>query len=109
MHEVPSVERAQPCVSTRITGAHEPPEHVRSVQVRDCVPVVPHVPENPPHAPKPGHDVVPHDIPSVDVRVQACISVESLGTQLFDAQWNVRTVRLCVPLVAQLLPKLHAP
>jgi hypothetical protein len=55
------------------------------------------------------HAVVPHIVPSV-VREQLCISVVSLGVHALDAQWNVRTVRDCVPIVVHESAKFpHAP
>jgi hypothetical protein len=44
------------------------------VQLRDCEPLSPHVPEKLPHPPHAPHVVVPQLVPSV-VRVHVCVSV----------------------------------
>ena len=51
MHIVPSVLREHACICVCATAPHAPPAHVMSMHVRLCVPLVPHVPEKPPHAP----------------------------------------------------------
>lgn len=49
---LPVTLRVQLCVSVRLTVVQVPLEHVRSVAVRDCVPVRSQELENPPQLPQ---------------------------------------------------------
>jgi len=95
--EVPFVFRVQPCVCVVVLAEHEPPLQVYVVTVRDCVPLFPHVPLNPPQAPHEPNCVVPQEVPFV-FRVQDCVCVVVLAEHEPPLQVYVVTVRDCVPL-----------
>jgi hypothetical protein len=63
-HELPSVVRVHAMVSVLLALLQAPvPEQVRSVRVRDCVPLVAHA-EPPSHADQAPKVVLPHDTPA---------------------------------------------
>lgn len=85
MHIVPSVSRAQGCVSVRIVPPQLPPLHTGSVQVRDWVPLSSQASLKPPQLPQPPHDVLPQPVPSVS-REQPELSVRIDEVHVPDAQ-----------------------
>jgi len=77
-HVVPFVLRVQACVCVVVLDEQDPPLHVYVVTVRDCVPLLPHVPLKPPHALQGPTFVVPHVVPFV-LRVHPCVCVVVLA------------------------------
>jgi hypothetical protein len=94
--------RVQPriSVSTRTVGQLPPEQVASAVQVRDCVPVVSHVSENPPHVPQSEQLPGVQTAPSVE-RVHASVSTSALVLHAPASQAPTVHVRLRVPLVAQ--------
>ena len=101
-HDVPLVLREQERDSLVVTVEQLPPPHVGVMTLRLCVPVVSQVLSNPPQAPQLPVVTVPHDVPLV-LRVQERDSLVVTVEQLPPPQVGVMTLRLCVPVVSQVL------
>jgi hypothetical protein len=87
MHEVPSTPvRVHVAISIRGTPPHVPPPQTMSVHVRLCIPVSEQIMVVLVHVPYAPHEGAPHEMPSCDVRVHACVSVVEVGMQLPPVQ-----------------------
>ena len=97
----PSVERMHVPDSGMSIVAHAPPMQCETVLTRDCVPVCVHgsLPKSHGvHVPSTG---AAHIVPSVLIRVHACITVVIVGAHI--PAWHVYevVVRVCIPAVEQ--------
>jgi len=103
---IPSVlARVQDVEELAIIVAHEPDMHVEVVIVVVCIPLVlqgvvdVHAPITVTGAPQ--------VVPSV-VRVHGIVSIVVVGVHVPLAQCDAVTMRVCVPLVAQVVAPMHA-
>ena len=110
--DVPFVERVQLRDSLVVTVPQLPLLHVGVITLRLWVPVVSQVLAKPPQAPHAPKVTLPQDVPFVE-RVQLRDSLVVTVPQLPPLHVGVITLRLCVPVVSQLLenpPQApHAP
>jgi hypothetical protein len=105
-HSRPAVVR--PHVSSgpvEVVVPQLPPPHTRSVQTVGRVPLSSQKSVKPMHGPTPTHEPEPHGTPSV-VRMQPEVSVSTRVPVMhaLATQVNVVTVRVRIPLVAQVPP-----